>query len=80
MSIYPNPATTQMNVRLNATENFDAQLSVKNILGQEVYNDMVNVKAGKNNIDINVADLQSGIYLVNLKSGKSTITKKVMVK
>jgi len=68
MEIYPNPAVSQLNVRL---EN-NAEISVFNIMGQNVLN-MQGVK-GVNTI--NVSDLTSGVYFITA----GTVTQKFIVK
>ena len=68
MEIYPNPAVSQLNVRL---EN-NAEISVFNIMGQNVLN-MQGVK-GVNMI--NVSDLTSGVYFITA----GTVTQKFIVK
>ena len=68
MEIYPNPAVNQLNVRL---EN-NAEISVYNIMGQNVLN-MQGVK-GVNTINVN--DLTSGVYFISA----GTVTQKFIVK
>jgi hypothetical protein len=68
MEIYPNPAVNQLNVRL---EN-NAEISVYNIMGQNVLN-MQGVK-GVNTINVN--DLNSGVYFITA----GTVTQKFVVK
>ena len=68
MEIYPNPAVSQLNVRL---EN-NAEISIYNIMGQNVLN-MQGVK-GVNTINVN--DLTSGVYFISA----GTVTQKFIVK
>ncbi len=68
MELYPNPAVNQLNVRL---EN-NAEISVYNIMGQNVLN-MQGVK-GVNTINVN--DLNSGVYFISA----GTVTQKFIVK
>ena len=68
MELYPNPAVSQLNVRL---EN-NAEISVYNIMGQNVLN-MQGVK-GVNTINTN--DLTSGVYFISA----GTVTQKFIVK
>ena len=68
MELYPNPAVNQLNVRL---EN-NAEISIYNIMGQNVLN-MQGVK-GVNTINVN--DLNSGVYFISA----GTVTQKFIVK
>ena len=68
MDIYPNPVVNQLNVKL---EN-NAEISIFNIMGQNVLN-MQGVK-GVNTINVN--DLTSGVYFISA----GTVTQKFIVK
>lgn len=78
-SVYPNPANNKCVVSLNLNTNANLQISVLNYLGQVVKT--VNYKAqfGTNDIEIDLANLKSGIYFVNVKNGNTTSTKKLVV-
>ena len=71
--IYPNPTTEKVNVvSYAATIN---SIEIYNIHGQVVYSKEVNANA----IKINTTTLSNGIYIVNIKSDKTTITRKLIV-
>ncbi len=78
-SLYPNPANEKCVVSLNLNENANLNISVLNYLGQLVK--QVNHKAnfGTNDVEIDLANLKSGIYFVNVKNGNVTSTKKLVV-
>ncbi|MBA3681831.1 MAG: T9SS type A sorting domain-containing protein [Bacteroidetes bacterium] len=78
-SVFPNPANEKCVVSLNLNENSNLEISILNYLGQVVK--QVNHKAqfGTNDIEINIANLKSGIYFVNVKNGNATSTKKLVV-
>ena len=68
MELYPNPAVNQLNVRL---EN-NAEISVYNIMGQNV----INLQGVKGVNTININDLTSGVYFITA----GTVTQKFIVK
>jgi len=68
MEVYPNPAVSELNVRLENS----AEINVFNIMGQNVLN-MQGVK-GVN--QINISDLTSGVYFISAGS----VTQKFIVK
>ena len=77
--IYPNPASTQIHVSFKCNQNTGATIAVYNLLGQEVKSQKVTGVQGK--VDINVEDLQPGIYFCSLKADNSvTQTQKFIVK
>ena len=71
VAIYPNPATTMLNVH---AENFD-NVQVINFLGQVVYSANVT----ENDFQINVSNLSNGVYFIRL-NGENTVTKKFVKK
>ena len=71
VSIYPNPASTMLNVH---AENFD-NVQVINFLGQVVYSANVT----ENDFQINVSNLSNGVYFLRL-NGENTVTKKFVKK
>jgi hypothetical protein len=79
--LMPNPAKDQ--VRLELTNIFSASytLIITDLVGREVRNILVPVSpAGGNlSIDINVADLNPGIYLVQFNNGSNPSTKKLII-
>ena len=71
--IYPNPTTEKVNVvSYAATIN---SIEIYNIQGQVVYSKEVNANA----IKINTTSLSDGIYIMNIKLDKATITRKFIV-
>ena len=71
VSIYPNPATTMLNVH---AENF-REVQIINFLGQVVYSANIT----DNNFQINVSNLSNGVYFVRL-NGETTTTQKFIKK
>lgn len=71
VSIYPNPATTMLNVR---AENF-REVQIINFLGQVVYSANIT----DNEFQINVSNLSNGVYFVRL-NGETTTTQKFIKK
>ena len=69
VSLYPNPANEQVSFVLDS----DAQVSVFDMTGRKV--SMVNVAAG--NAQLNVSELESGVYFVNFRyaNGSTAVSK-----
>ncbi len=68
---YPNPTTDILNV--TADDNIDL-ITLTNLLGQEVRR----LQPNQNETSINVADLQKGVYLMNVQTGDKISTVKVI--
>ncbi|MGI6319455.1 MAG: T9SS type A sorting domain-containing protein [Bacteroidales bacterium] len=74
ISVYPNPAESVVNVKLNSNET--AKISIINIVGQTVQT--VSTNMTQNTFD--VSNLDAGIYLVRVEQSGIVYTKKVVVK
>ena len=68
MEVYPNPAVSELNVRLENS----AEINVFNIMGQNV----LNMQGMKGVNQINISDLTSGVYFISAGS----VTQKFIVK
>lgn len=84
MSVYPNPTTGLATVQYSLDESMEVEVSVMNMMGQEVVRIPGNgakKSAGdhKQVIDLNKVDITSGIYLVKLKANTYEITRKLSV-
>ena len=72
-NIYPNPAKD--NIIINLKNNESANISLFNILGQEVISTISN----NNQTTIDVSDLNRGLYIVKVKQKGQTFTSKVSI-
>ena len=72
VSIYPNPANNVLNVTANGYN----KMEIINFLGQVVINENVS----NTNFEVNVSNLNSGVYFVRLQGENGTITKKFVKK
>lgn len=69
--IFPNPATTVLNVEANGYDNIE----IVNLLGQVVYS-----ANAESNMQINVKDLTTGAYFVRMNGANGTTTQKFIKK
>ncbi len=67
----PNPAHKFLNV---SADNIINTLEIYNLTGQKV----ISVKADNTNINIDLSDLQNGIYFVKARIGNETLTYKLI--
>ncbi len=73
--VYPNPANTIINLELG-DENGVVDIKMNDVLGNEVRNEKAE---GKKHLQIDVSDLQNGIYFVSIRTAGNLITKKIIV-
>jgi hypothetical protein len=74
--VYPNPATGIVNIVFNQSKNDLQQVSVANILGQDVK--IVNA-VSQDNISIDLSGMSKGIYFIKCNFASGIITKKVLL-
>ncbi|MDQ3110081.1 MAG: T9SS type A sorting domain-containing protein [Bacteroidota bacterium] len=79
VEVYPNPANTSANVKIKLANAQEVTVSVYNTTGQLVSSQVKNLSAGISMIALDVANLPSGIYFINVTEGTSTISKKLIV-
>lgn len=80
VSIYPNPANDYINVNIISPVSTNAIINISNILGQQVYSESINVKAGSTNLHINVNNLPAGMYMLSLQAdGNFLKTQKIII-
>jgi hypothetical protein len=77
-TLFPNPADHTVNITLPSTLSEDANIIVYNILGKRLMTKVFE----KNTLDLqlNVENLQSGLYFVNLKTNTNETIKRLVVK
>lgn len=78
---YPNPFNPSMTIPYDLPEDAEVSLQVFNILGQEVLTrDLGQQTAGSHKeIQIDLLNLASGIYIYRVKAGQHVLTKKMML-
>jgi hypothetical protein len=67
VSIFPNPADFEINVRLSSDENFE--IEIVNALGEKLI-------SAKNQNRIDISKLPGGVYFIKVFSSDKLITRK----
>ena len=70
----PNPFFTRTNIEFTAGRAGSARVRVFDLVGEEVWNQTVQTKAGANKVIFESGDLPAGVYLYKIDSGSSTYT------
>lgn len=78
--VYPNPASSQATLQINAVEPGSAIYSITDLTGQEIQSDRIMLTAGVNNVALHFANMAKGIYLVNVKNENQHYTTKIIIK
>lgn len=77
--IYPNPASNNATLGIDLKNNSNVDITVLNAIGQLVKTANAQGQVGQNTINIDLSGLSTGIYMVNVKVGNATSTKKLVV-
>jgi hypothetical protein len=72
--IYPNPFKNAIRLQLDQSVD-EAQISVVSMLGELIYS---NKFYNSNQINLNLSDLQKGMYLLHVKAGTNYSTQKIV--
>jgi hypothetical protein len=79
LAVFPVPAGSQLNLAFIAKADGDLTISFKNSIGQTVYTDVRQIKAGPYNTILNIGAIPDGIYFMQLTIGDKTYVKRVTV-
>jgi len=80
VSIYPNPATSEFNVEVNAANDGVMTMSIYTVEGAVVSTKDLSVTEGVTNVNENISGLANGIYFVQFvnQTTNETIVKKLI--
>ena len=76
-SVYPNPATSSINISLNEDQHRAVFVSLNDITGQEVLRKQLTNPS--RSVQFDLSQLENGIYLLNVRSGGLMGTKKIVL-
>ncbi len=79
--IYPNPASSFTRLSYNLSQNADVKIVVYDIEGKKIQDmDAQQQFAGANYLDVDVSNLPSGNYFIDIFANQSKLTQKLVVK
>lgn len=78
-NVYPNPNNGEFTVTFNSDNNYEATLKVYDLTGREVFAKALNVEEYVNQTNIQLNNLETGVYLIELSDGNTRSVKKVMI-
>lgn len=79
LNVYPNPATNNLNVAFTLETNSKTTIELVNNLGQVVTTQSLGEVSGEQNVALDVASLESGMYIVKVKTANGEITRRVSI-
>ncbi len=75
LSVYPNPAKGNLSVSFNSNSSVVATIAVLDMAGSSIVQKSLSAKAGNNNINLNVGNLASGTYRLEIRTANTVMTK-----
>ena len=79
LNIYPNPFTTNATVTFQTANATEVVIEVVNMLGEIVSSENLGEVYGVQNYILNGAELENGIYMVNVKAGSNISTARIVL-
>ncbi|MFY8021537.1 MAG: T9SS type A sorting domain-containing protein [Bacteroidia bacterium] len=78
-SVYPNPFSNELNLKVSSLVEMSAELNIVDLSGIAIMNMNINLKNGDNLIKLDqLSTLEKGIYILKLNSGDESIAIKLM--
>jgi hypothetical protein len=72
LTCYPNPASEQVNISFSGISSKEsATVKIMDMSGKLVYTKSINVTTGNNNLQLELASLNNGIYFIQLETADS---------
>jgi hypothetical protein len=78
LTIFPNPASDNLNLSFSAPHNDDIKIEIYNILGVNIYNENLANFSGNYHKTINIGKLAEGIYFLKIASSTGISVKKII--
>lgn len=76
IDLYPNPATSELNIKVNAAAGDEVQFVLTDITGKEVLN---NTAKNNGNIKVQLPNLTPGLYIGTVMVGSEQYTEKIII-
>lgn len=80
LMVYPNPTSGELFIRLTSTSEQDAQLKVRNTMGQLVQSSTQALSSGEQQFSIQLAGLSTGVYFLEVQTADAFALRRVVVK
>lgn len=81
VSVYPNPFSSQLNVRFNSNENGTGDIKLLNVSGQIMSTKSCTISKGSNNVQIEgLTNLAKGVYIARVTINGSVVDNQKVVK
>lgn len=73
LGLYPNPVTNGK-IYITSKSSLDKEITIFDVVGKKVLQAVINAK------ELNIATLSPGVYIIKIREGEATATRKLIVK
>ncbi|MEZ5056212.1 MAG: T9SS type A sorting domain-containing protein [Saprospiraceae bacterium] len=74
--LYPNPVKESLNLRWKANASDEIFVTITDVNGRLIKKTQFTLTSGENNLNLNVQNLQDGLYFLNLTDGQTTLSNR----
>ncbi|MBK8955182.1 MAG: M4 family metallopeptidase [Saprospiraceae bacterium] len=78
LEVYPVPFDKTLNISLNSNQNQELNIQLINSLGVEILKEKRTLESGKNQLQLNVPELNNGVYFLKLMTREGMVSVAVM--
>lgn len=78
INIFPNPAKDFINLNINSPFSEVINVSLFNMLGEEIYSEKIMANRGFNNYTINIQEISASVFFVNIRTKNTTYIRKIL--
>jgi len=79
LSISPNPNNGLFMLSFESKTKDNSRITINNMLGQVVYEETIGTYTGRFNREFDLRNLGKGMYLLNIQSGNSLLSRKITI-
>ncbi|WP_341216187.1 T9SS type A sorting domain-containing protein [uncultured Wocania sp.] len=76
LDVYPNPLNNDSSIKLSFAFPVKADISIFSITGKKIIQDKI---SNQDNKEINIANLENGVYILNVSTQNATAIRKIVV-
>lgn len=79
LSLYPNPATSELNIELNKDLGNEVNISIIDLTGKVIYNNVFSNTGQIERINLETLNVATGSYILNINSDSHSITQSLII-
>ncbi|HPK06082.1 MAG TPA: T9SS type A sorting domain-containing protein, partial [Bacteroidales bacterium] len=80
LNIYPNPAIQNVFIEYNITKSGQVKVNISDLSGRSVLQKDFRIINDNNVLQLDISNLNKGVYLISLDNGESVISNKLIIK